>query len=75
MTELKLENSIDAHAIKKYLIEKWDSLETNSDVFRYKLNVRKQTVLNGKYNFLIQVSIFAMITTTKQKQLKDYVRN
>lgn len=41
------------------LKQKWEECETNhEDVFRYKLNVTKEKVLEGKFKFFVQVGKF-----------------
>lgn len=36
---------------------KWEYVETNyADVFRYKLNVNREKVLEGNFQFYVQVS-------------------
>lgn len=55
MNELKLEVSADSASIKDRLVEKWNSLESNPQVFRYRLNIQNQTILDGKFKFLTQV--------------------
>lgn len=56
--ELRLETPADLALTKDHLVEKWNSLESNPQVFRYRLNIRKQTILNGKFKFLTQVNPF-----------------
>lgn len=37
---------------------KWDeSLVKYPDIFRYMLNIQKEKILDGKFNFLVQVKI------------------
>lgn len=50
-----------AEVIDTTLVEelkaKWQDCENNSaDVFRYKLNVTREKVLDGNFKFLVQVS-------------------
>lgn len=45
----------------KYLIEKWNQLETTPNLFKYKLKVTKQKILKGNLNILAQVRIFKSV--------------
>lgn len=45
----------DAAIIKDALMKQWNIAEKTPNVFRYKLNVEKQAILNGEHHFFVQV--------------------
>lgn len=47
----------DFEFLKTKLIQRWLDLETHSNAFRYKLNIRDQKILDGDLKFFIQVSV------------------
>ena len=47
----------DYQELKRILCVKWKEAEASAGVFRYKLNVRRQEVLPGDLQFLVQVNI------------------
>lgn len=49
----------DYQSIKNELCRRWIALENNPNTFRYKLNVRQQKILDGRFGFFIQVRISA----------------
>lgn len=53
---LKIQKLGDFKILEKQLTERWLELQRNSHAFRYKLNVQKQQILDGKYNFVVAVS-------------------
>lgn len=59
---LKIKKLYDFKLLEKQLTERWLELEKNSNAFRYKLNVQKQKILDGKLNFLLTVSCLTKST-------------
>lgn len=49
----------DYQNIKTELASRWSALENVPNTFRYKLNVRQQKTLDGRYGFFVQVSLAA----------------
>lgn len=45
----------DYQNIRNELCRRWTALESVPNIFRYKLNVRRQKVLEGRYGFFVQV--------------------
>lgn len=45
----------DYQNIKNELTWRWLSLEKIPNIFRYKLNVRQQKILDGRFGFFVQV--------------------
>lgn len=43
------------------LKQRWKNAEKQSGVFRYKLNVQKEEILNGEFNFFVQVSVLMLV--------------
>lgn len=41
--------------LKEEIMAKWQHLEDIPGVFRYKMNVRKQKVLPGRFKFVVEV--------------------
>lgn len=37
------------------LKQRWEAIEKEPGIFRYKLNVQKETILKGEFRFFIQV--------------------
>lgn len=53
---IKIKSLSDFKELERKLTERWLDLEQNSNAFRYKLNVKKQKILDGKLRVLMQVS-------------------
>lgn len=53
---LKIQKLADFKVLEKLLTERWLELERNSNAFRYKLNVQKQKILDGKLHFIVPVN-------------------
>lgn len=64
ITKFKITNKSDFSALKAEIIRKWLELEHIPGIFRYKLNVRKQVILPGRFKFVAQV-----------KLIKSHLRN
>lgn len=47
----------DYQSIKSELNRRWRALENIPNTFRYKLNVRQQKVIDGRFGFFVQVRI------------------
>lgn len=45
----------DYQNIKSELNRRWIALENAPNTFRYKLNVRQQKILDGRFGFFVQV--------------------
>lgn len=47
---------VDLNQLVGELMSKWENCETNNvEVFRYKLNVTREKVLEGHFKFFVQV--------------------
>lgn len=55
--QIHIKSLVDIKALESVLQERWLYLQENTNAFRYKLNVQKQKVLDGRLNFLVQVKI------------------
>lgn len=50
--------SVDIKALIENIKIQWlECLQKSPDVFRYKLNIEHEKILDGKFNFLVQVKI------------------
>lgn len=61
---LQYENDIDFHEIEKIVKREWDQKHSTEGVFKYKLSIEKEKVLDGEYGFLLQVSQFYLSNST-----------
>lgn len=56
--QFTVEKLQDYDKIKEQLIRRWTKLHETPNVFRYKLNVRNEKILDGSFQFLVQVYDF-----------------
>lgn len=48
----------DFNLVKNRLIFHWIEREGEPNVFRYKLNIREKAILDGRFNFFVEVIFF-----------------
>lgn len=51
--------------LKEEIMAKWQQLEDIPGVFRYKINVRKQKILPGRFKFVVEVINFILNSPMK----------
>lgn len=66
---LTFPGEIDFDIVLKSLRHEWDTKHTQTGVFNYKLNIKKERVLDGKYRYFIQVNIIFFCVSNLIKQL------
>lgn len=52
---LHFPQDIDYDIVQKSLRYEWDTKHSQSGLFNYKLNIKQERILDGKYRYFVQV--------------------
>ncbi|XP_055303240.1 GDP-D-glucose phosphorylase 1 [Sitodiplosis mosellana] len=71
---LKIQKLADFKALEKQLNERWLELERDSNAFRYKLNVQKRKILDGKLHFILTLNTDRTLLRRKPQVITSVVQ-